>query len=63
MDDLQPASGSQSPRGDCTVSSMDANHSLTDPDALLTLVERVKENYCAPPPAPPMRGKKRDFSA
>jgi len=42
---------------------MDANHSLTDPDALLTLVERVKENYCAPPPAPPMRGKKRDFSA
>ena len=35
----------------------------TDPDALLSLVERVKENYQAPPPAPPKRGKQRDFSA
>jgi hypothetical protein len=35
----------------------------TDPDALLSLIERVKENYCEPPPAPPQRGKKRDFSA
>lgn len=34
-----------------------------DPDALLSLVERVKENYCEPPPTPPKRGKKRDFSA
>ena len=34
-----------------------------DPDALLSLVERVKENYREPPPSPPKRGKKRDFSA
>lgn len=35
----------------------------TDPDALLSLVQRLKENY-QPPPAPaPKRGKKRDFSA
>jgi len=34
-----------------------------DPDALLSLVERVKENYQEPPPSPPKRGKKRDFSA
>lgn len=33
------------------------------PDALLSLVERVKEDYQAPPPPPPKRGKKRDFSA
>ena len=42
---------------------MDTNLTPTDPDALLSLVERVKENYCAPPPSPPKRGKKRDFSA
>jgi hypothetical protein len=35
----------------------------TDPDALLSLVERVRENYQQPPPSPPKRGKKRDFSA
>jgi hypothetical protein len=35
----------------------------TDPDALLSLIERVKENYQEPPPLPPKRGKKRDFSA
>jgi hypothetical protein len=29
----------------------------------LSLVERVKENYLGPPPTPPKRGKKRDFSA
>jgi hypothetical protein len=35
----------------------------TDPDALLSLVERVRENYQQPPPSPPKRGKRRDFSA
>lgn len=34
-----------------------------DPDALLSLVQRVKENYCEPPPSQPKRGKRRDFSA
>ena len=34
-----------------------------DPDALLRLVERVKENYQPPSPSPPQRGKRRDFSA
>src|SRR5262245_30929068 len=34
----------------------------TDPDALLSLVQRVKENYQEPPPPPPKRGKKRDFT-
>jgi hypothetical protein len=42
---------------------MATNQTPTDPDALLSLVERVKENYQTPPPAPPKRGKKRDFSA
>ena len=42
---------------------MDINQTPTDPDALLSLVQRVIENYCAPPPAPPKRGKQRDFSA
>jgi hypothetical protein len=42
---------------------MATNQSPTDPDALLRLVQRVKENYQEPPPAPPKRGKKRDFSA
>lgn len=28
----------------------------------MSLVERVKENYQTPPPAPPKRGKQRDFS-
>src|SRR5262245_17286887 len=55
--------GSQSPLGDCIVRSMDTNQSPTDPDALLSLVERVKENYLEPAPPPPKRGKKRDFSA
>ncbi|MCA1604904.1 MAG: hypothetical protein LC775_05380 [Acidobacteria bacterium] len=42
---------------------MNEKKPLTDPDALLSLVQRVKENYCEPPPAPIKRGKKRDFSA
>lgn|GEM_PF-1475995 len=42
---------------------MDTNQTPTDPDALLSLVESVKENYQAPPAAPPQRGKQRDFSA
>ena len=41
---------------------MTNNHSPTDPDALLSLVERLKENYQQPPHQPPRRGKKRDFS-
>lgn len=42
---------------------MTNNYSPTDPDSLLSLVERLKENYQQPPPQPPRRGKKRDFSA
>lgn len=42
---------------------MATNQTPTDPDALLSLVQSVKENYHAPPPAPPKRGKQRDFSA
>ena len=42
---------------------MTNNHSPTDPDALLSLVESLKDNYQQPPPQPPRRGKKRDFSA
>jgi len=42
---------------------MDTNQTPTDPDALLRLVESVKELYQQPPPAPPKPGKKRDFSA
>lgn len=42
---------------------MDTNQTPPDPDALLSLVQRVKENYQAPPPAPPKRGKQRDFAA
>ena len=42
---------------------MATNLTPTNPDALLSLVERVKENYQEPPPLPPKRGKKRDFSA
>src|SRR5262249_30870492 len=42
---------------------MASNQSPTDPDALLSLVERVKENYQEPSPPPPKRGKKRDFTA
>lgn len=42
---------------------MTDNHCATDPDALLSLVESLKENYCQPPPQPPRRGKQRDFSA
>lgn len=38
-------------------------HTLTDSDALLSLLQQVKENYQEPPPAPPKRGKQRDFSA
>ena len=38
-------------------------HTATDSDALLSLIHQVKEHYHAPPPAPPTRGKQRDFSA
>ena len=38
-------------------------HTATDSDALLSLIQRVKEHYQAPPPASPKRGKRRDFSA
>jgi len=41
---------------------MDTNQTPTDPDALLSLVERIKENY-QEPPLPPTRGEGRDFSA
>jgi hypothetical protein len=42
---------------------MAANQSPTDPDALLSLVQRIKEHYQKPPRPLPKRGKKRDFSA
>lgn len=42
---------------------MENDFSPTDSDALLSLLQRIKENYKEPPPAPPKRGKKRDFSA
>jgi hypothetical protein len=42
---------------------MATNQTPTNPDALLSLIERVKENYQQPSPSPPKRGKKRDFSA
>jgi hypothetical protein len=42
---------------------MATNQSPTDPDALLSLVQQIKENYHEPPLQPPKRGKKRDFSA
>ena len=42
---------------------MATNPTPTHPDALISLVERVKENYQQPPPSPPRRGKQRDFSA
>lgn len=37
-------------------------HTSTDSDALLSLLQQVKENY-QEPPTPPKRGKRRDFSA
>ncbi len=42
---------------------MDTNHSPADSDALLSLIQRTKENYQLPPPPPRRRGKQRDFSA
>jgi hypothetical protein len=42
---------------------MATNLTPTDPDALLSLVQRIKENYQEPPPPPPKRGQKRDFTA
>jgi hypothetical protein len=42
---------------------MTTNHTPSDPDSLLSLIESLKENYQQPPPLPPRRGKKRDFSA
>ena len=41
---------------------MATNLTPANPDALVSLIERVKENYVPPPPAPPKRGKQRDFS-
>jgi len=38
-------------------------HPPTNSDALLSLIQQVKENYQEPLPAPPKRGKRRDFSA
>jgi|ERR1041385_656268 hypothetical protein len=38
-------------------------HTATDPDALLSLLQQVKEHYQEPPPEPRRRGKQRDFSA
>jgi hypothetical protein len=38
-------------------------HTSTDSDALVRLLQQVRENYQEPPPAPPKRGKQRDFSA
>jgi hypothetical protein len=38
-------------------------HKPTDSDALISLLQRLTENYQAPPPAPRKRGKRRDFSA
>ena len=37
-------------------------HTPTDSDALLSLLQQVKQHYQEPPPAPPRRGKRRDFS-
>lgn len=42
---------------------MATNQTPTAPDALLSLVQRLKENYREPSPAPPKRGKQRDFAA
>lgn len=42
---------------------MATNHVPTDSDALLSLIQRTKENYQMPPPTPRTRGKQRDFSA
>src|ERR1044071_4002101 len=42
---------------------MTTNHTPSDPDSLLSLIESLKENYQPPPPSPPRRGKPRDFSA
>jgi hypothetical protein len=42
---------------------MATNQTPTDPDALVSLVERITENYQEPPPEPPRRDKTRDFSA
>lgn len=38
-------------------------HTSTDSDALLSLVQQVKETYQEPLPTPLTRGQKRDFSA
>ena len=38
-------------------------HTSTDSDALLSLLQQVTEHYQEPPPTPPKRGKQRDFSA
>jgi hypothetical protein len=42
---------------------MASDLTLTNPDALLSLIERVKENYQEPFPELPKRGKKRDLSS
>jgi hypothetical protein len=55
--------GEQSPCGDCIIGSMHEENTPADPDALLSLVQQLKENYQTPPPMPRRRGKPRDFSA
>lgn len=42
---------------------MNEKETPTDPDALLSLIQSVKENYQEPPPGPRQRGHQRDFSA
>lgn len=42
---------------------MASNLTPTNPDALLSLLERVKENYQPPAPLPAKRGKRADFSS
>jgi len=42
---------------------MHEENTPADPDALLSLVQQLKEPSQAPPPLPRRRGKQRDFSA
>jgi hypothetical protein len=42
---------------------MATNLTPTNPDALIRLIEQVKENYQEPPLSPPKRGKGREFSS
>ncbi len=42
---------------------MHEENTPVDPDALLSLIQQITENYHAPPPTRRRRGKQRDFSA